>query len=75
MKTKTHFKAGKLSANHNETLVRATRPATGLKVKTHLKAGYPPGYSPVVCINCAAVPDSLLESELFDNDRSIGGRQ
>ena len=39
MKTKTHIKAGKLSANHNETLVRATKPATGLKVKTHVKAG------------------------------------
>ena len=39
MKTKTHVKAGGLTANHNETLVRTTRPATGLKVKTHLKAG------------------------------------
>jgi hypothetical protein len=40
MKTKTHLKAGGFNlANHNETLVRATRPATGLKVKTHVKAG------------------------------------
>jgi hypothetical protein len=39
MKTKTHVKAGALTVNHNETLVRATRPATGLKVKTHVKAG------------------------------------
>jgi hypothetical protein len=39
MKTKTHLKAGSITTNHNETLVRATRPATGLKVKTHVKAG------------------------------------
>ena len=39
MKTKTHVKAGGQSLNHNETLVRATRPAPGLTVKTHLKAG------------------------------------
>ena len=45
MKTKTHIKAGDFPLNHNETLVRATRPATGLKVKTHVKAGYPPGPS------------------------------
>ena len=46
MKTKTRVKAGTLTQNHNETLVRATRPATGLKVKTHVKAGgYPPGPS------------------------------
>ena len=39
MKKKTHVKAGTLTANHNETLVRTTRPATGLQVKTHVKAG------------------------------------
>ena len=40
MKTKTHVKAGGFNGtNHNETLVRTTRPAPSLKVKTHLKAG------------------------------------
>ena len=37
MKVKTNLKAGGLSTNHNETLVRVQ--AKGLKVKTHLKAG------------------------------------
>ena len=37
MKVKTHLKAGGLSLNHNETLVRDR--AKGLKVKTNLKAG------------------------------------
>jgi hypothetical protein len=32
-------KAGTLTANHNETLAWAPRPAGGLKVKTHIKAG------------------------------------
>jgi hypothetical protein len=36
MKTKTYLKAGALSANHNETLGRATRPAAGLTVKTYV---------------------------------------
>ena len=39
MKTKTHVKAGGTTLNHNETLVRTTRPAPSLTVKTHLKAG------------------------------------
>ena len=37
MKVKTHLKSGKLSLNHNETLVRDR--AKGLKVKTRLKSG------------------------------------
>jgi len=37
MKTKTKRRAGKLSANHNETLVKAA--PQGLKVKTGVKAG------------------------------------
>jgi hypothetical protein len=37
MKVKTNLKAGALTTNHNETLVRAA--GKGLKVKTHLKAG------------------------------------
>jgi hypothetical protein len=45
MKTKTHVKAGGLNLNHNETLAQATKPAPGLQVKTHVKAGYPPGPS------------------------------
>jgi hypothetical protein len=39
MQVKTRVKAGGLAMNHNETLVRAQRPATGLKVKTRIKAG------------------------------------
>ena len=39
MKTKTGIKAGGLSTNHNETLVRETGRATGLRVQTHVKAG------------------------------------
>jgi len=37
MRTKTNCKAGKLSANHNETLVRDN--GKNLKVKTALRAG------------------------------------
>jgi hypothetical protein len=39
MQVKTRVKAGGLSLNHNETLVRAPRQAQGLKVKTRVKAG------------------------------------
>ena len=50
MKVKTHLKAGGLSFNHNQTLVRdrnqgrksrkrAQAKLPGLRVKTHLKAG------------------------------------
>ena len=39
MKVKTHIKAGKLAANHNQTLVRAKPQPHGLKVKTNIKAG------------------------------------
>jgi hypothetical protein len=35
MKVKTSVKGGRLAANHNETLARAT----GLKVRTNVKAG------------------------------------
>ncbi len=36
MRTKTHCKAGRLAANHNETLVRDN--GRNLKVKTALRA-------------------------------------
>ena len=39
LRVKTHVKAGRLTANHNETLVQALRPAGSLQVKTHVKAG------------------------------------
>ena len=39
MQVKTRVKAGGLSLNHNETLVRAPSQAPGLKVKTRVKAG------------------------------------
>jgi hypothetical protein len=44
MKTKTHVRAGGINLNHNETLVRDSAKGTGLKVKTHVKAGilFPP---------------------------------
>jgi len=45
MKIKTRIKAGGAPFNHNETLVRTFRPVARLKVKTHVKAGYPPGPS------------------------------
>jgi len=37
MRTKTNFKAGKLAANHSETMVRDTR--KNLKVRTAVRAG------------------------------------
>ena len=37
MKTKTHIKAGSLTANHNETLV--TKTSRSLKIKSGIKAG------------------------------------
>src|SRR5262245_31308552 len=39
MQIQTHMKAGGLVENHNEPLVQTTQPATGLKVKTRVKAG------------------------------------
>src|SRR5262249_59065845 len=39
MQVKTRVKAGGWPLNHNETLVRAPKPAPSLKVKTNLKAG------------------------------------
>jgi hypothetical protein len=39
MKTKTHVKAGALTSNHNETLVRDAPKGKGLRVKTKVKAG------------------------------------
>ena len=39
MQVKTRVKAGYGSTQHNEMLVWATKPATGLKVKTKIKAG------------------------------------
>jgi hypothetical protein len=39
MKTKTHVRAGALSLNHNETLVRDIPKGVGLKVKTRVTAG------------------------------------
>jgi len=43
MQVKTRIKAGKPPSmsgfNHNETLVKAQKPTSGLKVKTHVKAG------------------------------------
>jgi hypothetical protein len=39
MKTKTHVRAGGIALNHNETLVRDTCQAKGLKVKTRIRAG------------------------------------
>lgn len=38
MKTKTNCKAGGWTNNHNETLMRDTKPAN-LKVKTRVRAG------------------------------------
>ncbi|MGH8065211.1 MAG: hypothetical protein ACRERE_08225 [Candidatus Entotheonellia bacterium] len=39
MKTKTRVRAGALSLNHNEALVRDSAKGKGLKVKTRVKAG------------------------------------
>ena len=39
MKAKTKVKAGGLSANHNEKLIRRPRNAGGLKVRTNVRAG------------------------------------
>ena len=41
MQVKTHVKAGRLAANHNQTLLRDRVPALrqSLEVKTHVKAG------------------------------------
>jgi hypothetical protein len=40
MKTKTHVRAGTIVYNHNETLVRDSAKGIGLRVKTHVEAGY-----------------------------------
>jgi hypothetical protein len=42
MKTKTRVRAGGIAVNHNETLVRDSAKGTGLRVKTHVKAGFTP---------------------------------
>jgi hypothetical protein len=39
MKAKTKVKASSITHNHNETRVRDTAQARGLKVKTGVKAG------------------------------------
>jgi hypothetical protein len=39
MKTKTRVRAGFVSVNRNETLVRDVSKATSLRVKTKVKAG------------------------------------
>jgi hypothetical protein len=39
MNMKTHVRDGALSLNHKETLVRDTRQAKGLRVKTRVRAG------------------------------------
>lgn len=39
MKVKTNVKAGKLTANHNQTMLREAAKAKGLRVKTNVKAG------------------------------------
>jgi hypothetical protein len=39
MKTKTRVRAGALSLNHNETLMRDVPRAMALRVKTKVKAG------------------------------------
>jgi hypothetical protein len=41
LKVKTHVKAGNIRVQHNQTLVRTSRPVAGLKVKTHVKGGTP----------------------------------
>jgi DNA-binding NtrC family response regulator len=38
-------------------------------VAQHLHSASPRRTQPLVCINCAAIPDSLLESELFGYER------
>jgi len=39
MKGKTPVKAGGVLLNHTETLARIQKPAPGLKIWTHVKAG------------------------------------
>jgi hypothetical protein len=39
MQVKTRVKAGGITLNHNETLVRAKSQVQGLTVKSHVKAG------------------------------------
>lgn len=39
MKAKTRVRAGALTSNHNETLVRDAAKSQGLKVKTCVRAG------------------------------------
>ena len=45
MKTKSRVRAGVLTSNHNETLVRESVKAKGLKGKIHIKAGVLQRYS------------------------------
>jgi hypothetical protein len=39
MKTKTRVRAGAMTTNHNETLVRDSAKGKGLTVKTRVRAG------------------------------------
>jgi hypothetical protein len=39
LKIKTRIKAGALTQNHNETLVKTSPPMKDLHVKMHIKAG------------------------------------
>jgi hypothetical protein len=39
LNVKTRINVGALTQNHNETLVKASQPTIGLKVKTQIKAG------------------------------------
>ena len=39
MKIRTNVKAGEMTANHNEAQVQDSKQASGLRVKTNVKAG------------------------------------
>jgi hypothetical protein len=39
MKTQAHVRAGRMSCNHNETLVRESDKGQGLRIKTRVRAG------------------------------------
>src|SRR5438105_2653789 len=60
MKTKTNVKAGALAANHNESQVRDTKQAAGLRIKTNIKAG--------------ALADNHNETQVRDTKQAKGLR-